>query len=52
MEKNLGGITKYQRTRELVASNSKYQYSFRWWVEQLIMVVIATAVCLLASINF
>ena len=39
-------------TMKKIQEDSKFQYSLRWFVEQIILVVVATAVCILASINF
>jgi len=39
-------------TMSKVKANSAYQFSFKWWVEQIIVAIIALVVCLLGSINF
>jgi len=35
-----------------VSADSKFQYSLTWWIEQIVMVIIALVVCLVGSINF
>lgn len=40
------------KTAKKVAYDSKFQYTFQWWAEQIVKGVIAFGVCLLASINF
>jgi hypothetical protein len=39
-------------TLKRIQSDSKHQFSLRWWVEQVIVMFIALVACLLGSINF
>jgi hypothetical protein len=40
------------KTRAKVQANSKYQYTKRWWAEQVVQWAIAIALCLMASLEF